>query len=414
MFGGTSCPVAPDGTPAVDWIAWLAGSCVYGNASAASWLLGIVSFVAWLGAQLPQVVENYVNQSVEGLSLYFLLNWFIGDATNFLGCILTHQLPFQTVLSAYYVCIDLILASQYFYYSKDEHRRQIVLPPADEYAGNVRPSAATASTAPLVIPRAPGLADDYDEDVADAIDSAIDDGDASEHDSAAPSGAASPRWGWQRATRGLSGLVSASFVASFSRVQGAPVPADPNTPTSSDGSAHHAAASSAIVLGQVFAWICALFYLTSRMPQIYKNYCRQSTWGTATLLFCAALIGNVTYTLSILLSPEARGPHSAAFLLNELPFLVGSAGTVCFDLTILGQRVYYGKNPPRRKHLGSTSKADGDTAAYAPLAQESVYTASAPREIVHRHPPRHDGDQPIVNDMSPLGMSLQTNYHSSS
>jgi hypothetical protein len=63
-----------------------------------------------------QVIENYKRQSVEGLALPFLANWLFGalrrdvpagirsehplhsgDITNLVGCILTHQLPFQTV-----------------------------------------------------------------------------------------------------------------------------------------------------------------------------------------------------------------------------------------------------------------------------------------------------------------------------
>ena len=62
-----------------------------------------------------QVLENARRKSVEGLSLPFLTSWFLGasrlsqpelnaglivdwdagDLTNLVGCILTHQLPFQ-------------------------------------------------------------------------------------------------------------------------------------------------------------------------------------------------------------------------------------------------------------------------------------------------------------------------------
>jgi hypothetical protein len=43
---------------------------------------------------------------------------FSGDITNLVGCILTHQLPFQTYLAAYFVFVDLSLVAQYIYYYK--------------------------------------------------------------------------------------------------------------------------------------------------------------------------------------------------------------------------------------------------------------------------------------------------------
>jgi len=68
-------------------------------------LLGGLSIVTWLGAQSPQIYENYKNGSVEGeslrnghdsrktdlsgcfkgLALPFLISWFWGDFTNFVG-----------------------------------------------------------------------------------------------------------------------------------------------------------------------------------------------------------------------------------------------------------------------------------------------------------------------------------------
>ena len=39
-----------------------------------STLLGYSSILAWLGAQLPQLVENWRNGSVEGLALPFLVS----------------------------------------------------------------------------------------------------------------------------------------------------------------------------------------------------------------------------------------------------------------------------------------------------------------------------------------------------
>ncbi|KAM0753628.1 hypothetical protein T439DRAFT_310412 [Meredithblackwellia eburnea MCA 4105] len=84
---------------------------------AISTALGYSSIVAWLGAQMPQLFENWRNGSVEGLALPFLVSWLAGDATNLLGCILTHQLPFQTYLATYFVFVDVGLMSQYIWYT---------------------------------------------------------------------------------------------------------------------------------------------------------------------------------------------------------------------------------------------------------------------------------------------------------
>ncbi|TKA56159.1 hypothetical protein B0A53_01449 [Rhodotorula sp. CCFEE 5036] len=85
---------------------------------ALSTYLGLASIVTWLGAQSPQIYENFKRGSVEGLALPFLISWFVGDFTNFLGCVLTHQLPFQTYLAGYFLLVDVVLCSQFAYYSR--------------------------------------------------------------------------------------------------------------------------------------------------------------------------------------------------------------------------------------------------------------------------------------------------------
>jgi len=61
-----------------------------------------------------QLLKNYRAKSVEGLSFVFLLQWTLGDLTNFLGCILTKQLFFQIVIACYMLFVDLCLCAQYW------------------------------------------------------------------------------------------------------------------------------------------------------------------------------------------------------------------------------------------------------------------------------------------------------------
>lgn len=75
---------------------------------------------------------------------------------------------------------------------------------------------------------------------------------------------------------------------------------------------------------------------------------RKSVEGLSILLFLFAFCGNVTYVFSILLNPSG-GSHpaeSSHYLLEALPYLLGSGGTLIFDLTIMIQSLIYGSAPP--------------------------------------------------------------------
>ena len=60
-----------------------------------SLVLGYLSILIWIQAQIPQLFLNYRRKTTDGLSLPFLLLWLTGDVTNLVGSILTAQLPFQ-------------------------------------------------------------------------------------------------------------------------------------------------------------------------------------------------------------------------------------------------------------------------------------------------------------------------------
>lgn len=91
------------------------------------------------------------------------------------------------------------------------------------------------------------------------------------------------------------------------------------------------------VVGRISAWLCALLYITSRIPQIWENHIRRSVAGLSILLFIAAFSGNLLYTISVLTNPSAQGEGSRMYLQESLPFLLGSGGTLIFDLMIVGQ-----------------------------------------------------------------------------
>ncbi|CAG8484652.1 6131_t:CDS:2 [Cetraspora pellucida] len=94
-------------------------------------------------------------------------------------------------------------------------------------------------------------------------------------------------------------------------------------------------------IGRIFAWTCTVLYLTSRMPQIWKNYKRRSVEGLSIFMFVFAALGNFTYTVSIFSSPLVR--TNPTYLKESTPYILGSIGTLVFDLTIFLQW-YYWKN----------------------------------------------------------------------
>ena len=107
-----------------------------------------------------------------------------------------------------------------------------------------------------------------------------------------------------------------------------------------DGSA----ASWRRLVGRISAWLCALLYITSRIPQIWENHIRRSVAGLSILLFITAFSGNLLYTVSVLTNPAATGEGARTYLQESLPFLLGSGGTLVFDLIIVGQWLAWRKN----------------------------------------------------------------------
>ncbi|KAG2111658.1 PQ loop repeat-domain-containing protein [Suillus discolor] len=460
-------------------------------------LLGYASIACWLGAQFPQVIENHKRQSCEGLALPFLCNWLLGDFSNLIGCLLTHQLPFQTYLATYFCIVDCSLLAQYFYYYSGRPEtlseayvrtrsrtistaRRLSLD-ASHYrtlstvAGNVAAAAALAAfpeshpehrvsrkhvvdqplddTAPQVVEEAQ---DEVDDAVLSALSESFHSGrkrvswsqerhdhqssarsqaspvvpkslqitapprefaafsrgrpeqrvaDAEEVEVVQPSSrAASDHRTSSRASRRGASMVLLGFGALFSvgalsnvhsrslagrgdsigRVLADEVNIPhPSTTSSAQDTAYHTPSGVGVVtvelpltlsqngsrsqasedspsteriIGRIFAWLCTSLYLTSRLPQIWKNYVRKSVDGLSMYLFVFAFLGNFFYVCSILTSPEAHMPPPAStkFFKESIPYLLGSGGTLIFDVTIVSQSYIYRGKPPRRRGRGTS------------------------------------------------------------
>jgi len=121
LTANTALDKCTDGIP---WIYSVFGDCVDTQLKMWGFIVGVVSLLLWLVPLLPQLYENYRTKRCEGLSIYFLLLWMIGDSCNMVGALLTNQQPLQKIIAVYYIAQDIILLSQFGYYTRIRPNRQ--------------------------------------------------------------------------------------------------------------------------------------------------------------------------------------------------------------------------------------------------------------------------------------------------
>ncbi|CDO68284.1 hypothetical protein BN946_scf184799.g11 [Trametes cinnabarina] len=146
------------------------------------------------------------------------------------------------------------------------------------------------------------------------------------------------------------------------------------------------------IIGRISAWICTTLYLTSRLPQIWKNYVRKSVEGLSIYLFIFAFLGNFFYVASILTSPNLQlpEPEASTFIRESIPYLLGSGGTLIFDVTIVAQSLIYrpkaltrGRRTSRsysEEEAGLLDAARGISAAEGSLVASRRHTGSIARD----------------------------------
>ncbi|EGV61474.1 hypothetical protein CANTEDRAFT_114936 [Yamadazyma tenuis ATCC 10573] len=279
---------------------------------------GYLSFTIWLFAQLPQIIENHLNQSVAGVNVLFLSSWVAGDITNLVGCLLTRALPFQTLIATYYCFIDVVLCFQFYYYTRI-------------FPYHKTPHNLLQSPNMLRHPshqRSP-------HEVSNLLGST----------------ARKPR------RSSILNILSTGLLAK--RANAAPI-------------SQFVAVSSGLwlssdAIGKISAWTCTAFYLSARLPQIRTNFKNKSTSGISPYLFIFAMAGNSFYTASLttdlFLLYRNHDKEVMPTFWDQLPFLMGSGGTVLFDCMILCQCWYYKANNTNRRapkhHRSQPSVAGG-------------------------------------------------------
>ncbi|KAF3230522.1 hypothetical protein TWF192_002568 [Orbilia oligospora] len=214
-----------------------------------SGIFGSISLTSWMFLIVPQLWENFRNQSAEGLSTLFLIIWLLGDICNLTGALWAHLLPTVVALGIYFCLVDFIMLAQLIYYN---HYHPL-LPDAE---------------APRAIKHSgPQRRDSLSEAFSDSSSSKEVTRNAISVFLVVFVGTTGWFIAWKTGAWGLQGD-------------------NPDT---------EAAPLSALILG----YASSFFYLTARLPQIYTNAKRQSCSGLSILFFILSTVGNLTYGASV-------------------------------------------------------------------------------------------------------------------
>lgn len=352
----------------------LFSTCVPTNLAFVSTLLGTLSIVSWLFAQLPQIYKNYTIRSTAGLSIFFLGEWLLGDLSNLLGSILTRQALWQVIVAGYYCFVDCMLVGQWLWYEHLQYgntpRNSRKREKDSKYSGGgvadmqevidgtaicnvaARLEERPASSKAADIPTKPSMF-------------------RMPTFSKSPTPATPTNRTIHRLSSSTSPMPSPKTLLCLALVLALTAQASPIASLSSPAATTTAPSSSRIpALGSALSWLSTLLYLGSRLPQLYKNHIRRSTDGLSFSLFAAAFFGNFFYSTSLLANPCAwssfppyggRGWVGAGGSVREqwvsraAPFWLGAAGVLGLDAAVGVQFWWFGKTEGKGERIGSGS-----------------------------------------------------------
>lgn len=347
-------------------------------------VLGTLSIVSWLFAQLPQIYKNYQLQSTSGLSIFFLVIWCAGDASNLLGALFTRQAGWQVVVASYYVSVDIALVIQFFWYAHYKSRRyegynELSHSHDHEGCGGLMHGIAVSDINASHQPPAPV---DMIPKKTEVHSMGVQTGSTLVSSGPTPSytnekyspsrrtirrgpSVSSPPFAISRTM-----LIASLLCAVLANAAPTEVSPQPHPPIS------HAPHETIIeIVGRIFSWMSTLLYLGSRPPQLYKNYRRKSTEGLSPLLFMAAFCGNFFYSASLLTNPNAwsdfppyggggwaddHGNDRWEWIGRSVPFFLGAFGVLGLDGFMGVQFLMYESRDDDDDDDGDESFAGGD------------------------------------------------------
>ena len=241
---------------------------------------------------------------------------------------MTGQLDFQIYLSIYFIWVDTVLCLQWLYYVKyPTNRFRALFNPTIRAAIQKSRGQEGSETQRLILPRQHNNNSQQQQDDNDN------------------------KKGYQSTTTSRT-LLAIGFLFTLNNYYMlSPESQEITSLTTHDATVSWDTTTDSTVerniwIGRFFAWVCTCLYLSSRAPQIYLNFKRRSVEGLSMALFLCAAAGNLTYTLGIFTNPH----QTRQSLLEAVPYILGSAGTLMFDLTIYIQNLIYSNNTQEKKN----------------------------------------------------------------
>ncbi|KAK1025080.1 hypothetical protein LTR33_017798, partial [Friedmanniomyces endolithicus] len=291
---------------------------------ALSGISGSISLAAWVFLLVPQPLENYQQGSADGISLTFLLIWFVGDVTNLAGALWAGLVPTVIALAIYFCFADAILIGQCLYYNALNKRRE-----KEEEGKSMNGHAGTAAReeTPLLngttdnttskFTRQHSLTDVRPDNLGlpgSRRRSSATSNKPRHRTSSSDGVILTPILEEKKPTRtraylkntlsvvmilvvGTAGWAIAYRVGAWT-----PTPLNRAGDEAEGGIDAHSTPIGASILG----YISAIAYLGARIPQILQNQRSRSCAGLSLLFFMLSLLGNATYGAGILLHSVER------------------------------------------------------------------------------------------------------------
>lgn len=315
-----------DGYARIEWMFIMFGECVHTPMEQASFYIGLSSIMFWIFANFPQIYENYKNGNASSLHIAFLIQWILGDSLNAIGAILTGQLTTQILTGIYFVSMDVILIAQWIYYmmkNRIKSQNEETLEDGEESQAEYESKSLLRSVLWIVVLLM------FFGSISNAF--------------------SNEKLNYQQLPLVKKQNISGRKLMQMNmqetkrfNLEKNPIRDDDNDP---GVDSEWPPKGFENIFGYVIGCLSTALYLGSRIPQIFKNFRRRSTEGLSIMLFFCAFMVNTTYSVSILLFSRKR-----SFILNKLPWIIGSAGVLSMDFLILMQFLLFRtKNPEERE-----------------------------------------------------------------
>ncbi|KAI8818741.1 uncharacterized protein EV422DRAFT_163282 [Fimicolochytrium jonesii] len=268
-----------------------------------SQIAGYTSLACWLCVFAPQLYENYRRKSTAGLSVGFVAMWLIGDVFSVAGAIMNQLLWTVICVGFYYAAVEIALLYQVYLYHPSSSS-----PPKSTPSAPTSPKLPATEQTPLISPsdaRATAQKNVQLLAIAGVVCLNL--------------------FGRSAAMGGVGGGYD---VAANVRVFG--------DGSGSEVDEHTLLTPAMKVVADSMGYASALLYMGARIPQIFLNFKNHSCEGLSILMFALSVCGNLTFAASIFLESTETW-----WIVLNLPWLLGSLGTMFLDFVVLFQFHHY-------------------------------------------------------------------------